>query len=134
MKIFFKNIKAHNSPLVILFIACSSLLTSCFGPKNLVTNRNEIQAYDYVGDTLEGWTLVRKDSLWGYVSKDGKKTIKPAFLWATDFADGMALVEDIDGYRYINSQGKLLRRIKASHAYSFAEGLAPIQIKDKWGY
>lgn len=87
MKILFKNIKAHISPLLILFIACSNGLTSCFGHKTLVTNRNEKQTYDYVGDTVEGWTLVQKDSLWAYVSEDGKKTIKPTFLRATDFAE-----------------------------------------------
>lgn len=110
------------------------LLASCFGPKNLVSRQSGISDYDYVGDTLNGWSLVRQDSLWGYVSADGKHVIKPIFPWATDFTDGMALVQDRHGYRYINSEGKLLRRIKAPHGYSFAEGLAPVEKKGKWGY
>ena len=130
MKKLFKN----KSLLTIVFIASSSLLTSCFGPKNLVTTQRGTPQYNFVGDTLDGWALVRKDSLWGYVSADGRKVIKPTFFWATDFAEGMALAEDEHGYRYINAQGKLLRQVKAVHAYSFAQGLAPIQIKDKWGY
>lgn len=120
--------------LAIVLISSSSLLTSCFGPKNLVTQQNGMPHYDYVGDTLNGWALVRQDSLWGYVAADGKQVIKPSFLWATDFTNGMALAQDARGYRYINSQGKLLRRIKARHAYSFSKGMAPVEIKGKWGY
>lgn len=127
-----KHISFCRFATTILLI--SSLLTSCFGPKNLVTNQHGTPHYDYVGDTLNGWSLVRQDSLWGYVSADGKRIIDLRFAWATDFTDGMALTRDKRGYRYINSRGKLLRRIKASHAYSFAEGLAPVQIKGKWGY
>lgn len=134
MKKLFKNKNFYYCLLSIVFIASSSLLTSCFGPKNLVTKQRGIPQYDFVGDTLDGWALVRKDSLWGYVSADGRKVIKPSFLWATDFAEGMALAEDEKGYRYINAQGKVLRQVKAVHAYSFAQGLAPIQIKNKWGY
>lgn len=129
-----KNKSLYYRLLVIGLLVSSSLLTSCFGPKNLVTNQRDVDQYDFMGDTLNGWALVRQDSLWGFVSADGRKVIKPAFLWATDFADGMALAEDKQGYRYVNREGKLLRRVKAPHAYSFSEGLAPIQIKDKWGY
>jgi len=109
-------------------------MSSCFSPKNIVSKQHDVSLYDFVGDTLNSWSLVRKDSLWGYVSVDGKRAIKPTFRWATDFSDKMALAQDKRGYRYINREGKLLRRIKAQHAYSFAEGLAPVQIKGKWGY
>lgn len=129
-----KNKKLYYRLLAIVLIASSSLLSSCFGPKNLVTKQRGVPQYDFLGDALDGWALVRQDSLWGYVTADGKQVIKPTFTWATDFADGMALAEDEKGYRYINAQGKLLRQVKAFHAYSFAQGLAPIQIKDKWGY
>src|SRR5690606_26672504 len=117
-----------------IVLIASSLLTSCFGPKNLVTQQSGMPHYDYVGENLNGWGLVRQDSLWGYISADRKQVIKPTFTWATDFADGMALAQDDRGYRYINAQGKLLRRIKAPHAYSFSKGLAPVEIKGKWGY
>src|SRR5690606_18526796 len=117
-----------------IVLIASSLLTSCFGPKNLVTQQSGMPYYDYVGENLNGWGLVRQDSLWGYISADRKQVIKPTFTWATDFADGMALAQDDRGYRYINAQGKLLRRIKAPHAYSFSKGLAPVEIKGKWGY
>ena len=120
--------------LAVVLIASSSLLTSCFSPKNLVTKQHSTPDYDFVGDTLDGWALVRQDSLWGYVSANGKRTIKPGFQWATDFNDGMTLVQDEHGYRYLNNQGKLIRRVKAQHAYSFAEGLAPVEIKGKWGF
>ena len=133
------NTSLKNQPIFYRFLLLalllgSGLLTACFGPRNLVSKQRGMPSYDFMGDTLSGWALVRQDSLWGYVSEEGSRTIRPMFLWATDFTDGMALAEDKWGYRYINRQGKLLRRVKAPHAYSFSEGLAPIQIKDKWGY
>ncbi|HWK99317.1 MAG TPA: WG repeat-containing protein, partial [Parapedobacter sp.] len=128
-----KQFSYYRLPAIVL-IASTSLLTSCFGPKNLVTQKSGMRHYDYVGDTLSGWALVRQDSLWGYVAADGKQVIKPTFTWATDFADGMALAQDDRGYRYINGNGKLLRRIKAPHGYSFSKGMAPVEIKGKWGY
>lgn len=133
------NTSLKNQPIFYRFLLHalllgSGLLTACFGPKNIVTKQRDMPSYDFMGDTLSGWALVRQDSLWGYVSEEGKRAILPRFIWATDFTDGMALAKDKRGYRYINSQGKLLRRVKASRAYSFAEGLAPVQIKDKWGY
>lgn len=129
-----KNKNTYHLFLTIAFFISYSMMTSCFGPKNLVTKQRDMPQYDFVSDTLDGWALVRQDSLWGYVSEEGRRTIRPMFLWATDFADGMALTKDERGYRYINSQGKLLRRVKAPRAYSFAEGLAPVKIKGKWGY
>lgn len=134
MNNFPKNKSLYYRLFAIGLLVSSGLLTSCFGPKNLVTQKRAISQYDFIGDTVDGWALVRQDSLWGFVSEEGSRTIRPMFLWATDFTDGMALAEDKWGYRYINRQGKLLRRVKAPHAYSFSEGLAPIQIKDKWGY
>lgn len=129
------SIQIHCKRLLpILLITCTCAITSCFGPKNLVSTQNGTPHYDYVGDTLNDWSLVRQDGFWGYASADGHRKIEPTFFWATDFTDGMALVQDKHGYRYINAQGKLLRRIKAPHGYAFAEGLAPLAIKGKWGY
>lgn len=128
-----RPISIYRFVMTILLIS-SALFTSCFGPKNLVSRQRGASLYDFVGDTLDGWALVRQDSLWGYLSANGKRTIKPSFQWATDFNDGMALVRDKHGYRYLNNQGRLIRRVKAQHAYSFAEGLTPIEKKGKWSY
>ncbi|RQP10851.1 MAG: WG repeat-containing protein, partial [Parapedobacter sp.] len=95
-------------------------MSSCFGPKNLISKQHGTPDYDFVGDTLDGWALVRQDSLWGYVSANGKRTIKPGFHWATDFNDGMALVKNEYGYQYINLRGRLLHTLAVQHGYSFA--------------
>ena len=115
-------------------IALSLFLVSCSGLKNLNVKNESYQSYDFYGDTIDNWSLVRQDSLWGYVSQDGSRAVKRIFTWADDFSDGMALVQDQNGYSYINFEGKLLRRVKGSFAYSFSEGLAAVQKQDKWGY
>lgn len=121
-------------PFITVVLLLSSITMSCLGPKNLVTKQEQKPTYDFVGDAKNGWKLVRQDSLWGYISEDGKQVIPPLFSWSTDFTDEMALVRDARGYGYINKQGQLLRRVIALHAHSFSEGLAAIQIDGKWGY
>lgn len=49
--------------LAFVLIAGSTLVTSCFGPKNLVTQKSGMPRYDYVGDTVNGWALVWQESL-----------------------------------------------------------------------
>lgn len=123
----------HFSAFVIAIIL-SLFLTSCSGFKNLNVKNKDLEAYEFQGDAINHWSLVRQDSLWGYVSEDGERTVKRIFSWADDFSDGMALVQNQKAYSYINAQGKLLRRIKAAYAYPFSEGLAAVQKRDKWGY
>src|SRR5690606_1538016 len=110
-------------PFITVVLLLSSITMSCLGPKNLVTKQEQKPTYDFVGDAKNGWKLVRQDSLWGYISEDGKQVIPPLFSWSTDFTDEMALVRDARGYGYINKQGQLLRRVIALHAHSFSEGL-----------
>ena len=71
--------KQHRTSIFMLCLSLASslLLASCFGPKNLVSKQKGSVPYDFVGDTLDGWAPVRQDSLWGYVSADGKHRIKP---------------------------------------------------------
>lgn len=121
------------NPLSII-LAFGLVLTSCSGWKNLAKNARGLSAYEYQGDTVGGWSLVRQDSLWGYVSEDGRRTVMHIFPWADDFSDCMALVQYKTGYSFINQQGKLLRRMNASRAYPFSDGLAAVQKHDKWGY
>lgn len=115
-------------------VVLSLFLASCSGLRNLTVKHDSSSSYDFNGDTIDHWSLVRQDSLWGYISEDGRRAVKRIFTWADDFSDGMALVHNQNGYSYINHQGKLLRKVKGSYAYSFSEGLAAVQKQDKWGY
>lgn len=131
------SLKKYNSFsffTIIIVMLISGLFTSCFGPKNLVTQQKQQSKYEFIGDTISGWALTRNDHSWGFVGDDGKSVIEPKFSWATDFSEGMALVKDKNAYRFVNFKGKQLRRPKALKAYSFSEGLAAVQIKHRWGY
>lgn len=117
---------------VILFFTL--VLSACSGWKNLARNTRDVPIYEYHGDTIDHWSLVRQDSLWGYVSENGRRIVKHIFPWADDFSGHMALVQYKAGYTFVNQQGKLLRRMDAPRAYPFSEGLAAVQKDQKWGY
>lgn len=132
MNILFSRLSFKFLLLVITIL--SLFLASCSSYKNLTVKNKSLDSYEFYGDTIDNWSLVRQDSLWGYISEDGKLAVKRIFTWADDFSDGMALVQDQKDYSYINNEGKLLRKIKGSYAYPFSEGLAAVQKQDKWGY
>lgn len=119
---------------LLIILVFTMILSSCSGWKNLAKTQKSTPEYDFLGDVQNGWSLVRKDSLYGYVSANGRKQVKPIFSWADDFSAGMALVKHKDAYSFINSKGQLSRRIKVQKGYAFSEGLAAIQIGNKWGY
>src|SRR5699024_6295369 len=108
-------------------VALTLFLASCSGLRDLTVKHDSSSSYDFYGDTIDHWSLVRQDSLWGYLSEDGNHAIKQVFSWADDFSDSMALVQYKNAYSYINHQGKLLRRVNTTYAYSFSEGLAAVQ-------
>lgn len=117
--------------MIVIFLA------SCSSWKNRLMSHQQREGYAYQGDTLNGWSLIRLDGMtgmWGYVSQDGKRAIRPIFNWADDFTDSMVLVRYQDHYTYVNQQGEQMRRIRAPHAYAFSNGLAAVQRDDKWGY
>ena len=118
-------------PILLGILAC---LSSCIVHKNLRTQHQGKPNFDFMGDTIEDWSLVRKDSLWGYVSADGKQLIEPRFQWADTFKEGMALVKCAEGYQYIKHNGRMLGRQKFPHAYPFSQGLAAVEVNGKWGY
>ncbi|GAB3012154.1 hypothetical protein GCM10027051_13700 [Niabella terrae] len=91
--------------------------------------------YDFEGSRVDGRSLIRRDSQWGYLSRTGKELWLPLSVsWADDFSNGMALIRQGNGYTYINKKGRILEGLLPKMAYPFSEGLAAIETGGKWGY
>jgi len=75
---------------------------------------------------------------YGFINKDGRIIIPPAFDVAGDFSNGLAPVCNGDSKHrkcgYIDSGGNVAIEFKFDFAESFSEGLAPVKIGAKFGY
>lgn len=118
---------AWNGVLLVLLSACSPW-------KDISVSRQDVEHFDYVGDTVDGWARVRKDSLWGFARVSGERVIPPQFDWVDDFREDRALVAKEGHYGFVDTRGKITRRLRYTEAYAFSEGLAPVQYKGRFGF
>lgn len=120
--------------LICIMAACS-LLVSCYS-RGLSQRQVPVSGnYDFEGSRADGWSLIRRDSQWGHLSRKGKERwLPPSVSWADDFSNGMALVRKGDYYAYVNKEGHILKGLRPKIAYPFSEGLAAIDTAGKWGY
>ena len=69
----------------------------------------------------EGFALVQKDKLWGYIDATGKWLVSPKYKAATAFKNGFARVKIKGKWGVINKEGKLIvdpiyKNIKEFHS------------------
>jgi WG containing repeat len=77
---------------------------------------------------------VRIGGKFGYIDKQGKLVIKPAFDDARKFRDGLAPVNVGDKWGYIDKSGKTVIQPQFEDAQSFESGLAEVQSGGGSGY
>lgn len=72
-----------------------------------ISGREQFAQYYYLLDKIsEGLIAFRQDSLWGYMTPDGKTVIPPGFTYASSFRSGLAAVRVAEkGYGYIDKKG-----------------------------
>lgn len=81
--------------------------------------------YKYQPYFSEGLMVFQKDSLYGYMDKNGTVIIKPAYKNALHFNEGLAAVRGDNGsWGYINKKGEMVIRPAYVYAGRFSEGLA----------
>ena len=77
----------------------------------------------------DGFCLVRKDDLYGYINKRGELTIPCKYQSASSFSEGKAVVSSSSkGFSCINQQGKVLYTKKDLNSHAmYHEGLLEVQ-------
>lgn len=90
--------------------------------------------FECVGGFSNGYAIVRKQNLYGYIDHTGEVVIPLIYINAGPFSQGLAAVKNKDGlYGYINSNGKEVILPKFEEAGRFKKGLARVRYQHGWG-
>jgi hypothetical protein len=77
---------------------------------------------------------VRRNGLWGYIDREGREVIKPAFSRAEPFADGLGRVRSEVGagflWGYVDTDGRVQIGPRFRHAGNFSEARAVVYDQD----
>ena len=97
----------------------------------------EIKFIDYsqskyieIGLFNQGLARVKnRENLYGFINKEGKEVIKPAYIDARKFSGGLVAVQDPGSYLwgFINKKGELVIPCQYKDAGWFCEGYASVQ-------
>ncbi len=66
----------------------------------------DLTDYDWHSNYCEGFCVVRRGELYGYVDMSGVEVIKPQYLWANDMHEGRAEVKTAGGMGLIDGRGR----------------------------
>lgn len=100
---------------------------------NILTQRVKA-VYDYKYTESEGFSVIRKDSLYGFVNHKDELIVKPRFQYAWPYKEGVARFQLPDGFGFVNKQGKITIPCMYSEAQDFREGLACVKFGQKYGF
>lgn len=75
----------------------------------------------------EGLAAFKKDTLWGFMDKEGTVVVKPIYKQVNAFFEGMAAVCLSDNkWGYINKKGEMVIKPVYAVAYRFSDGVAVV--------
>ena len=92
--------------------------------------------WDYILGENEGLYPVKKDSVWGYINRQGEVVIELKYWDANFFYEGFACVGNENGkYGFINRKGDTIIPFKYDGSFGgFSKGLADVTVNDSCGY
>ncbi|HEX6189158.1 MAG TPA: WG repeat-containing protein [Pyrinomonadaceae bacterium] len=82
----------------------------------------------------KGIFLIQQDEKFGYIDRNGRTIIRPAFDAAGKFHEGLAKVRTASKWGYIDKTGQVVISPQFESADDFAEGLAAARTEGKFGY
>jgi hypothetical protein len=87
--------------------------------------------FDKIRDFSEGFAVVSRDALEGFISSGGVTTITPQYKNARSFAEGVAAVRESVLFRYVTQDNHRALNQEFLLAKSFSEGYAAVQTAAK---
>lgn len=96
-------------------------------------NGNIVLPMEYSGISAlkEGFAILKKDKLYGFINTEGSVVINPVYHRASNFSEELACVkkgDDFNGfYGYINKSGTEVIPFEYKNANSFSNGVAEVQ-------
>jgi hypothetical protein len=90
--------------------------------------------YEAAEDFSEGLAAVARDTLFGFIDREGTVVADFAYEKTYPFAGGMAMVVRAGKYGFIDRSGKEIIPAQFEEAASFSEGLAAVEVDGKNGF
>jgi hypothetical protein len=127
---------------IFIFTNCKAQLTAVIklnGKYGCIDRKGNIvidPIWDYIlKSNSSAQILVEKDSLFGYIGKNGKVLIQPQFKDANLFSDGLAAVSNGERYGFIDTSGVIIIPYSYDETFmGFNHGVSDVKLNDSCGY
>ena len=93
-----------------------------------------IRKYDTLDSFSEGFAMVKKDGVYGFINTKGEEVIPCKYDDAYSFSEGYAVVKKGGKNGFINTNGEEVIPFKYDRADSFSEGFAVIERDEMYGF
>ena len=90
--------------------------------------------FGYVGDFIEGFTIVRLNGRQNFIDKNGNFLSDQWFDGAYDFREGFARVRLNDKWNFVDRNGNFLSDRWLESVNDFSEGFAAVRLNGKWNF
>ena len=110
-----------------------SILNATRPQKERIQQNVNLQ-YEYIGSEDEyGFTDVRKNGKWGFLSSDKKEVVPTIYDSVGSFHEGLADVSIGGKFGYVDTTGKVVIDLVFDNAFRFNSGIAKVAIKEHYG-
>lgn len=90
--------------------------------------------YDYIGSEDEyGFSDVRKNGKWGFLSSDKKEVVPAIYDSVGSFHEGLAEVSKNGKYGFVDTTGKIVIDLTFDNVYGFSSGIAKVTNHGRYG-
>ncbi len=133
--IYARQLTEYSDTLMVPVRAISEALGArvTWNEENYVANITS--EYENITEYTNGYAMVNKNNLWGYIDKDGKQVVPVNYTVAqAPDENGIAIVAKNAIWGYVHMEGKSMGSLRFDEVTPFSNGLAAVCKNKKWGY
>ncbi len=90
--------------------------------------------YERVSSFIEGFSVTKRDSLYGLISDDGKLVCSPRYNEINKFFEGLAMVSRNGLWGHIDTRGREVIPLEYDEVFVFFDSLCIARKGNYWGY
>lgn len=110
-----------------------SILNAINPEEERILQKNNL-AYEYIGTKDEyGFSDVRKNGKWGFLSSDKKEVVPTIYDSVESFREGLAVVSKDGKFGFVDTSGKVVIALAYDNAYGFMSGIAKVSNYGHYG-
>lgn len=92
------------------------------------------EPYEKVSALIQGFSVTKRDSLFGIISDDGRVVCSPRYTEITKFFEGLAMVQRDGLWGHMNVQGREVIPVMYDEVFVFFDSLSIARKGSRWGY